>query len=160
MDIKQMRDMLRKGEGLGVSHSRPDLAGVVKECAQCGDVHDLGSCPADLFKSSAAREVARDAESALTRAKPIDAAKASEEPEMIDERRLHFTDEKSDKVYIIRIIKRGATLTLEAHWGRRGKTLQSQVKKTTTSLGQVKMAFEELISEKTDKGYRNLEGAA
>jgi predicted DNA-binding WGR domain protein len=54
---------------------------------------------------------------------------------------------------------------LRAEWGRRGKSMQSQIKGVfASSLGtgewDAKRAFHSLVGEKTQKGYRIVEEAA
>lgn len=73
--------------------------------------------------------------------------------------RLWFCQGTSDKVYLVRLIKTiGGNFMLRAEWGRRGKSMQSQVKGVfASSLGQgewdARRAFHKLVAEKTNKGY-------
>ena len=66
----------------------------------------------------------------------------------------------SDKVYLVKLIKSaGGNFMLRAEWGRRGKSMQSQVKGVfASSLGtgewDAKRAFHSLVASKTAKGYK------
>lgn len=72
---------------------------------------------------------------------------------------LWFCYGTSDKVYRAEVTDNGnGTFTLAAHWGRRGKTMQSQEKGTFSSHWQAMTAFRNLVGSKTSKGYREVEG--
>jgi len=79
--------------------------------------------------------------------------------------RLWFCSGTSDKVYIVELIKTvSGNFMLRAEWGRRGKSMQSQVKGVyASSLGsgewEAKRAFHGLVGEKTQKGYQIVEEA-
>lgn len=67
---------------------------------------------------------------------------------------LWFCEGTSDKVYHVTLTLTDGVYTLSAQWGRRGKTLQSQVKGNYTSDWQATRAFHDLVASKTRKGYR------
>jgi hypothetical protein len=46
---------------------------------------------------------------------------------------------------------------LSAEWGRRGKSMQSQVKGVFEGEWEAKRAFHGLVGEKTQKGYQIVE---
>lgn len=61
----------------------------------------------------------------------------------------------SDKVYRAEVRDNGnGTFTLTAHWGRRGKTMQSQTKGTFHSKWEAMASYHELVDSKTAKGYQ------
>lgn len=59
----------------------------------------------------------------------------------------------SDKVYVITVTDNGGVVTVKAEWGRRGKTMQSQIK-CVTSRPEAMKEFYGLRASKTAKGYR------
>lgn len=64
----------------------------------------------------------------------------------------------SDKVYKAEVRDNGnGTFTLAAHWGRRGKSMQSQEKGIFSSHWQAMTAFHSLVGSKTSKGYREVD---
>lgn len=71
---------------------------------------------------------------------------------------LWFCYGSSDKVYRAEVKDNGnGTFTLAAHWGRRGKGMQSQEKGTFPSHWAAMQAFHNLVGSKTAKGYRQVE---
>jgi len=72
--------------------------------------------------------------------------------------RLWFYSGTSDKVYVVQLIKTvGGNFMLRAEWGRRGKSMQSQVKGAFEGEWEAKRAFHGLVGEKTQKGYQIVE---
>lgn len=65
----------------------------------------------------------------------------------------------SDKVYIITAIDNNGVVTVKAEWGRRGKTMQSQVK-VVTNRAAAMTEFYSLKASKTAKGYRVVASAS
>lgn len=72
---------------------------------------------------------------------------------LIREHRLWFCEGSSDKVYIAQIVQTGDCYEVRGHWGRRGKTLQSQIKGRYTSDWQAHQAYLDLVASKQAKGY-------
>jgi predicted DNA-binding WGR domain protein len=66
---------------------------------------------------------------------------------------LWFFAGSSDKVYIATLTLTNGVYTLTAQWGRRGKTLQSQIKGNYTSEWTARREFHNLVGSKTAKGY-------
>lgn len=68
--------------------------------------------------------------------------------------RLWFCYGTSDKVYLVQLIKTvGGNFMLRAEWGRRGKSMQSQVKGVFDGEWDARRAFHDLVASKTNKGY-------
>lgn len=67
---------------------------------------------------------------------------------------LWFIGGSSDKVYVVELALVNGVYTLTARWGRRGKTMQSQVKGNFTSEWTARREFHSLVASKTAKGYR------
>lgn len=67
---------------------------------------------------------------------------------------LHYIGGTSDKVYRAEVTMKDGTYTLTGHWGRRGKSLQSQVKGTYQFHWDAVREMHNLVSSKTRKGYR------
>lgn len=67
---------------------------------------------------------------------------------------LWFFAGTSDKVYIATLTLTNGVYTLTAQWGRRGKTLQSQIKGNYTRDWDALREFHKLVASKTGKGYR------
>jgi predicted DNA-binding WGR domain protein len=72
---------------------------------------------------------------------------------------LWFFAGSSDKVYIVTLLLSHGVYTLTAQWGRRGKSLQSQVKGNFASEWDARREFHNLVASKTGKGYRVTETA-
>lgn len=62
----------------------------------------------------------------------------------------------SDKVYKAVVTNNNGHFTLTAYWGRRGRTMQFQVKAANTSQWIVMREFHALVASKTRKGYREM----
>jgi predicted DNA-binding WGR domain protein len=73
---------------------------------------------------------------------------------------LWFVGGSSDKVYVAELTLVNAIYTLTARWGRRGKTMQSQVKGNFASEWQARREFHALVASKTVKGYQITEAVA
>ena len=74
---------------------------------------------------------------------------------LIRKTRLWFCEGSSDKVYIAEVVQRGdGYYEVRGHWGRRGKTMQSQVKSVHVTEWQATAAYQGLVSQKVEKGYR------
>lgn len=67
---------------------------------------------------------------------------------------LWFIGGTSDKVYKAEVTMQDGTYTLTAHWGRRGKTMQSQVKGNYPFQWIAIREMHNLVGTKTSKGYR------
>lgn len=79
-------------------------------------------------------------------------------PTIVARSLLWFCYGSSDKVYRAEVRDNGnGTFTLTAHWGRRGKSMQSQEKGVYGSHWQAMQAFHGLVASKTMKGYREVE---
>ena len=69
--------------------------------------------------------------------------------------RLWFCQGTSDKVYLVQLIRTiGGNFMLRAEWGRRGKSMQSQVKGVYTSEWDARRDFHNLVASKTNKCYK------
>jgi predicted DNA-binding WGR domain protein len=67
----------------------------------------------------------------------------------------------SDKVYHATLDRNAdGNYVLNAQWGRRGKSLQSQTKGVYINQWDATREFHNLVSSKTNKGYRVTERAA
>lgn len=66
---------------------------------------------------------------------------------------LHYQYGTSDKVYRAEVNMKDGTYTLIGHWGRRGKSLQSQVKGTYRFHWDAIREMHNLASSKQSKGY-------
>jgi len=73
---------------------------------------------------------------------------------------LWFVGGSSDKVYIVTLLLTNGVYTVAAQWGRRGKSLQQQVKGNFTSEWQARREFHSLVASKTVKGYQITEAVA
>lgn len=67
---------------------------------------------------------------------------------------LHYQYGTSDKVYKVVLTMKDGTYTLTAFWGRRGKTMQSQVKGVYPFHWDAVRAMHSLVATKTGKGYK------
>ncbi len=72
---------------------------------------------------------------------------------------LWYIGGKSDKVYVITAIDTNGVVTVKAEWGRRGKTMQSQIK-VVTSRPEAMNEFYSLRASKVAKGYRVVASAS
>ena len=67
---------------------------------------------------------------------------------------LWYIGGKSDKVYVVTAREENGMITVEAKWGRRGKTMQSQVKGYFSHRGSALSCFNEVVLGKRVKGYQ------
>jgi predicted DNA-binding WGR domain protein len=67
---------------------------------------------------------------------------------------LHYQYGTSDKVYKAVVTMQDGTYTLTGHWGRRGKTMQKQVKGTFSFHWDAVREMHNLAASKQAKGYR------
>jgi predicted DNA-binding WGR domain protein len=67
---------------------------------------------------------------------------------------LWFYAGSSDKVYIVTLLLTNGVYTVAAQWGRRGNTMQSQIKGNFASEWAARREFHSLVASKTAKGYR------
>lgn len=72
---------------------------------------------------------------------------------LIRRTKLWFHEGTSDKVYIVSVLESNGVYLLVAEWGRRGKTLQSQIKGHFMSDWMANHAYLELVASKQKKGY-------
>ena len=66
---------------------------------------------------------------------------------------LWFCEGTSDKVYIASVMENNGVYEVVGEWGRRGKTLQSQIKGRYTTDWQAHQAYLDLVASKRVKGY-------
>ena len=66
---------------------------------------------------------------------------------------LWFCEGTSDKVYIASVMENNGVYEVVGEWGRRGKTLQSQIKGRYTTDWQAHNAYLNLVDSKRVKGY-------
>ena len=67
---------------------------------------------------------------------------------------LYFQQGSSDKVYHLQLESVGDKWTVKAQWGRRGATLQSDVKANDVSYEEAKRVYDRVFREKMGKGYK------
>lgn len=72
----------------------------------------------------------------------------------IRQTRLWFKEGTSDKVYVAQVIKTDGYYEVRGQWGRRGRTMQEQVKGRYVTEWAAVAAYNALVAEKCDKGYR------
>lgn len=72
---------------------------------------------------------------------------------LIRQTKLWFCEGSSDKVYIASVYESNGTYLVVGQWGRRGKTLQSQIKGRFTTDWQAHNAYLSLVDSKRAKGY-------
>ena len=73
------------------------------------------------------------------------------QPERID---LHYQQGSSDKVYHLQLETVEGTWSVNAQWGRRGSSLQSDTKASGVPYEEAKRVFDRVLRERTGKGYR------
>lgn len=73
---------------------------------------------------------------------------------------LHYIGGTSDKVYKAVVTMTNGLYTLTGHWGRRGKSMQSQVKGTYQFHWDAVREMHNLAASKQRKGYRVTERVA
>lgn len=76
--------------------------------------------------------------------------------------KLWYCEGTSDKVYVAEVVQTHRGYEVRGHWGRRGRSLQSQTKGVYLSEWQAVSYYVSLVHEKTSKGYEVTErtGAA
>jgi bifunctional non-homologous end joining protein LigD len=67
---------------------------------------------------------------------------------------LYFQQGSSDKVYHLQLESVGEQWSVNAQWGRRGSSLQSDAKVSSVAYEEAKRVYNRIIREKTGKGYR------
>src|SRR5258705_8150365 len=67
---------------------------------------------------------------------------------------LYFRQGSTDKVYHLQLENAQARWSVQAQWGRRGSTLQSDIKVSDTTYEDAKRVYDRLLREKTGKGYQ------
>jgi bifunctional non-homologous end joining protein LigD len=67
---------------------------------------------------------------------------------------LFFQQGSSDKVYHLQLEGAQEQWSVQAHWGRRGSALQSDVKVSGTRYEEAKRVYDRILREKTGKGYQ------
>jgi bifunctional non-homologous end joining protein LigD len=73
---------------------------------------------------------------------------------------LYFQQGSSDKVYHLQLENVQDQWSVQAQWGRRGSTLQSDVKVSNTSYEEAKRVYDRVLREKTGKGYQVAQATA
>jgi bifunctional non-homologous end joining protein LigD len=73
---------------------------------------------------------------------------------------LYFQQGGSDKVYHLQLETVQDKWSVNAQWGRRGSSLQSDVKVNDATYEEAKRVYDRILREKTGKGYQITEGAA
>jgi bifunctional non-homologous end joining protein LigD len=66
---------------------------------------------------------------------------------------LYYKEGSSDKVYNLELVKAGSTWEVNFQYGRRGSSLNTGQKISTTIYNRAKTVYDKLVSEKTAKGY-------
>jgi predicted DNA-binding WGR domain protein len=151
MNIEQLREMMREGvvvkEATAKEATAKRLAGAIWD-----------KIP-EAEKAEARAEVKAEAKAEAKVELPI---ATLEHPKVIEASKLEYKDDKSDKVYIVQLLEgtdlttRETFYTVEASWGRRGKSFQSQVKCTSKERRIAYTEYVNLISSKVRKGYRKV----
>ena len=67
---------------------------------------------------------------------------------------LYFRQGSSDKVYHLQLETKNDQWSVHAQWGRRGSSLQSDVKANGVAYEEAKRVFDRVLREKTSKGYQ------
>jgi bifunctional non-homologous end joining protein LigD len=71
---------------------------------------------------------------------------------------LYYQQGNSDKVYHLQLNTVEGRWSVNAQWGRRGSSLQSDTKASGVPYEEAKRIFDRVLREKTGKGYRVAEG--
>lgn len=135
MKLEEMRALMEKGEFSTDTEQAPPIIKVAKEARRAEVIRE----------NTTTMLAATEKKSALLR-----------------ETGLNFKSGKSDKVYIIRLLRMDdGSYAVKAKWGRRGSNLRNAIK-FTGSKEDAKMVYGKLQREKMLKGYtvttnRNLE---
>jgi bifunctional non-homologous end joining protein LigD len=67
---------------------------------------------------------------------------------------LYFRQGSSDKVYHLQLEKENDQWSVHAQWGRRGSSLQSDVKANGVAYEEAKRVYDRILREKMGKGYQ------
>src|SRR5580658_10518384 len=67
---------------------------------------------------------------------------------------MYFRQGSSDKVYHLQLENVEEKWSVQAQWGRRGSTLQSDVKVSNRTYEEAKRVYDRILREKTGKGYQ------
>ena len=67
---------------------------------------------------------------------------------------LYFRQGSSDKVYHLQLAKENDQWSVHAQWGRRGSSLQSELKANGVAYEEAKRVYDRILREKTGKGYQ------
>jgi bifunctional non-homologous end joining protein LigD len=67
---------------------------------------------------------------------------------------LYFRQGSSDKVYHLQLENAQEQWCVQAQWGRRGSSLQSDIKVSDSTYEEAKRVYDRLLREKTGKGYQ------
>lgn len=73
---------------------------------------------------------------------------------VVKEAKLYYSQGKSDKVYIVRVIKEGDIYKVIAQYGRRGLSFRDAPKGVFKTLDDALEIFNKVVDEKEKKGYR------
>ena len=73
---------------------------------------------------------------------------------IVAETNLWYIGGSSDKVYRATVTQESGIYNVTGKWGRRGKTMQSQIKGTFSNERDAMTAYHGLVAEKTNKGYQ------
>ncbi len=73
---------------------------------------------------------------------------------------LYYQQGSSDKVYHLQLETNNGAWSVNAQWGRRGSTLQSDTKASNVTYEEAKRVYDRVLREKMGKGYRIAEAAA
>jgi bifunctional non-homologous end joining protein LigD len=73
---------------------------------------------------------------------------------------LYYQQGASDKVYHLQLENVEDKWPVNAQWGRRGSTLQSDVKVASTTYEEAKRIYDRVLREKTGKGYQIAQATA
>ena len=72
---------------------------------------------------------------------------------------LYFRQGSSDKVYHLQLEKENDQWSVRAQWGRRGSSLQSDVKANGVAYKEAKCVYDRILREKIGKGYQPSHGS-
>jgi bifunctional non-homologous end joining protein LigD len=80
--------------------------------------------------------------------------KAKERTMQTERAELYFRQGSSDKVYHLQLENVEDKWSVETQWGRRGSTLQSDVKANGVPYEEARRVYDRILREKTGKGYQ------
>lgn len=70
---------------------------------------------------------------------------------------LHYVDNRSDKVYTIRLVERGEGYCVDMEYGRRGSTMQTGTKhEVPVSLEKAQKEYDKLVKRQLSKDYKEI----